>query len=385
MQHAKTLEEQPVIAICTEGHRRPWPEGRSETTDSLHVHPAHTGHELGVKATSQMSWHHVMFCVTSSVSVGPMEMGKVAQLTSGLGAKLELFRCIFDPQVTRPARFGIRGAQEDIHEFVDRRREQLDQSAERLRAWGLPVHTSVRWDYPIHEGIVRQVLRRKPDLLVAQSSRKGHAARLTLTQTDYKLIETCPCPVLFIKNGRPYSDAVIIAAVDPGRLHGKPDTLDGEILDTAGTIRDALGGELRLFHASAPWEYAVRMNRELRDLPEVAKEDVRAAYWNKLKEQVLALARRHNIPESLVQVTEGDAAELLPPIARSQAAQIVALGAVSRSRIERALIGHTAERVLDELECDVLIVKPPDFQTPVRRESTHHIARSAAHRGRYVL
>ncbi len=332
-----------------------------------------------------MSWRHIMFSVVSPGGVGAMEMRKVAQLASGLGAELELFHCIFDAHVTRPGRFGTRGAQEDIHEFVDRRREQLEHSAERLRAKGMPVRTSVRWDYPIHEGIVRQVLRRKPSLLVAQSSRKGRAARLVLTQTDYRLIETCPCPVLFIKNGRPYSDAVIVAAVDPEGSHGKPATLDDAILDTAGVIRDALGGRLRVFHAGAPWEYAVHMNRELRDLPAAVKEDVRGAYWNKLEERVLAVARRHHIPENSVQVIEGDAADLLPAIASSQSAQIVVLGAVSRSRIGRALIGHTAERVLDALECDVLIVKPPGFQTPVRRESTHHIARSAAHRARYVL
>jgi len=332
-----------------------------------------------------MSWRHVMFAVPSPGGVGPMEIGKVAQLTSGLRAELELFHCIFDPDVARAGRFGTRGAQEDIHEFVDRRREQLEHSAERLRAKGVPVHTSVRWDYPIHEGIVRQVQRLKPSLLVAQSSRKGRAARLMFTQTDYKLIETCPCPVLFIKNGRPYSDAVIIAAVDPGQSHGKPTTLDDGILDSAVMIRDALGGRLRVFHAGAPWEYAVHMNRELRDLPAVMQEDVRGGYWNKIKEKVVALARRHDIVEECVDVLEGDAAELLPRVASSQPAHIVVLGAVSRSRIGRALIGHTAERVLDAMECDVLIVKPPGFQTPVRRESTHHIARSAAHRARYVL
>jgi universal stress protein E len=314
-----------------------------------------------------------------------METAKVAQLAAGLGAEVELFQCIFDPDVTRAGRFGTGGAQEDIHEFVDRRREQLEHSAERLRARGVPVHTSVRWDYPIHEGIVRQVLRRKPSLLVAQSSRKGRAARLALTQTDYKLIETCPCPVLFIKNGRPYSDAVILAAVDPERAHGKPGTLDDGILDTAGMIRDALGGRLRVVHAGAPWEYAVHMNRKLRDLPEAVKENVHGAYWNKLEEKVLALARRHNLPEDTVQVIEGDAAELLPLVARRQSAHILALGAVSRSRVGRAVIGHTAERVLDELECDVLIVKPPDYQTQVRRQSMHHIPRSAAHRARYIL
>lgn len=329
-----------------------------------------------------MSWRHVMFSVTSPGGVGPREMSKVAQLTSGLDAELELFHCIFDPDVSRAGRFGACGVQEDIHEFVDRRREQLENSAERLRARGVPVHTSVRWDYPIHEGIVRQVLRRKPCLLVAQSSRKGRAARLVLTQTDYKLIETCPCPVLFIKSTRPYSETVIIAAVDPGRSHDKPAALDDRIIDAAGMIRDALGARLRVFHAGAPWEYAVRVQRELRDLPEVVKEDVHAAYWNGVREQVLALARRHDVGEECVEVLEGDAAQLLPGVARTQSAHIVALGAVSRSRIGRALIGHTSERVLDELECDVLVVKPPGFQTPVSRQSTHHVARSATHRAR---
>jgi universal stress protein E len=33
------------------------------------------------------------------------------------------------------------------------------------------------------------------------------------------------------------------------------------------------------------------------------------------------------------------------------------MGAVSRSGLERLLIGNAAQRVLDELKCDVLIVK----------------------------
>ena len=44
------------------------------------------------------------------------------------------------------------------------------------------------------------------------------------------------------------------------------------------------------------------------------------------------------------------------------------MGAVSRSGIKRALIGNTAERVLSELTCDVLVVKPTNFTTKVSRE-----------------
>ena len=46
-------------------------------------------------------------------------------------------------------------------------------------------------------------------------------------------------------------------------------------------------------------------------------------------------------------------------------ASVVVMGAVSRSALTRLFIGHTAERVIDALKCDVLIVKPRRFKTRV--------------------
>ena len=45
------------------------------------------------------------------------------------------------------------------------------------------------------------------------------------------------------------------------------------------------------------------------------------------------------------------------------------MGAVSRSGLKRVFIGNTAEKILDELPCDVLVVKPARFQNRVRRAS----------------
>jgi len=325
-----------------------------------------------------MNRRRIMFAVRSPGGVGSGELAKVAQLALGLDAEVELFHCLFDPDIARPERLSSQGLEEEIRELVDRRHRRLEQTAERLKAQGVSVRTSVRWDHPTYEGIVRQVLRLEPSLVIAQASRKGRAARLVLTRTDYKLIETCPCPVLFIKNDRPYTDAVIVAAVDPARSHGKPAVLDDAILAAADTIRTALKGRLRLFHAADPWDGA-RATRDLQSLPEEVLEDVHGAYSRGIQAPVIALARRHKVDESCVQVIEGDAAELLPGVVRNEPAQILALGAVSRSRLGRALIGHTAERLFDALECDVLVVKPPAFRTPVARASTHHIARSVAH------
>jgi len=42
-------------------------------------------------------------------------------------------------------------------------------------------------------------------------------------------------------------------------------------------------------------------------------------------------------------------------------ASLVVMGAVSRSRLQEIFLGSTAERVLDRITCDVLVVKPGDF------------------------
>jgi nucleotide-binding universal stress UspA family protein len=44
---------------------------------------------------------------------------------------------------------------------------------------------------------------------------------------------------------------------------------------------------------------------------------------------------------------------------------VLAMGSVSRSGIPGFLIGNTAERVLDALECSLLTIKPLEFESPV--------------------
>ena len=297
-----------------------------------------------------MSWSRLMLAIPSLGEIAPIEMSKISKLTASLGAQLEIFHCIYDAQVARPGRFGTHGAQEDIHEFIEQRRRQLEITAARMRGRGISVRSSVRWDYPTHEGIVRQVLRHKPDLLIAGMTGRDRSAWMKLTRTDFRLIETCPCPVLFMKTRRPYSDVVVAAAVDPELTHEKPSTLDPAILEAACHLRDALRARLLMFHARAESQMGDDMSPRL-----------------------VALAKRHDIPHQRVHVLQGHPAEALARFADREMADIVVMGAVARSRFRRALIGHTAERALDALDCDVLIVKPPGFQTPVDRQSTHHV------------
>jgi universal stress protein E len=316
-----------------------------------------------------MTWSHVMFALASPGDIPPIELDKIEKLTAGLNAELELFHCIYDADVARPGRFATHGAQKDIRAFVELRRQQLEIAAGPLRARGLRVRTSVRWDYPTYEGIVRQVLRHRPDLLIARTTSEAVGGRMPFTRVDFKLIENCPCPVLFIQTRYSYADVVMAAAVDPALGHGKPAALDLEILESASRIRDALSARLLLFHARPLHEHPAPPTATAPEEPD---------------SRLLSLADQYNVPRERVHISEGYAAEALPEFARQQMVDIVVLGAAARSPLRRAVIGHTAERVLDSLACDVLIVKAPGFRSAIGRQSTHHVPKISAISSRYI-
>ena len=71
------------------------------------------------------------------------------------------------------------------------------------------------------------------------------------------------------------------------------------------------------------------------------------------------------VPDSAVHLQQGVAAEALLALSRNLPADIVIMGAISRSGLKKIFIGNTAERVLDRLPCDLLIVKPAGFVVPV--------------------
>jgi len=331
-----------------------------------------------------MTWRQIMFATATPGVIEPSTLGKVARLASAFDADVEMFHCVYDSGIARPGHFGSRGVAQDIREIVEQSHRRLDVAAQRLRAQGVRVRTAVRWDYPFHEGIVRQVLRHKPNLLIAQSTRRGRVARMMLTQTDYRLIETCPCPLLLIKTTRAYTDGCVVAAVDPAHAHDKPATLDEVILDVASTVSQGLGAPLHTYHACAPWPDVMQDSPELQQLPQALQADVHAGYLQKSEAAIFSLARRSKVRKEHVHVEEGDASDSLPRFAESVSAEIVVMGAVSRSGLKRAFIGHTAERVLDALDCDVLIAKPPDFRSSVGRQSVHRLPKSAAPRARYI-
>lgn len=74
----------------------------------------------------------------------------------------------------------------------------------------------------------------------------------------------------------------------------------------------------------------------------------------------LALAAANGIDADHTHQLPGSTRDLLPTFVRTHGADVVVMGALARWGLRRMIIGSTAEKVLDHLPCDILIVRLPD-------------------------
>jgi len=75
------------------------------------------------------------------------------------------------------------------------------------------------------------------------------------------------------------------------------------------------------------------------------------------REKLDALAEANGIDAEHTHQLPGSPRELLPTFARSYKTDVVVLGALARWGLKRMVLGSTAEKVLDHLPCDILIVR----------------------------
>ena len=295
-------------------------------------------------------------------------VARAVEIATRTGASVTLFHSLYSPYVAGEQFYSPPDLQRDIESAVNARKGDLERLATPLRAAGGTTRERCRWDYPIHESIVREVMREGIDLLLIEGHRHGRMARLVLSNTDWQLMRLCPCPVLLVKSALSLSRPRVLVSIDPTHAHDKPAELDKSLLAAGTDYAEAFGGRLHAAHFySVVVSLAAGFMVEPLPLPpEIAEQherEVSLAFEAAVAKCGLGTKRRH--------LRVGLPVDELPALAEELDAQLVVMGAVSRSGVKRLFIGHTAERVIDAIRCDVLVLKPAGFKTPVPRRAAH--------------
>jgi universal stress protein E len=306
--------------------------------------------------------NHVLAVIDPTSDEQPA-LERAAQIAAKSGATLELFVCDYDQYLAGERFFDEKSLHQARNNMLDfhrkRLRELADSVASRHR---ITTRQDVAWDHPLHEGIVRKAISSGARLLVKDTHYHSVFKRSIFSNTDWNLIRNCPCELLLVKHRETAAHPQVIAAVDPLHEHDKPADLDDRILDAAVNYCASIGGTLHICHAFDPAPaLAVSADAVTMPLAVPARELIDTLKSTHTR-AVHKLVDERGLGRDNLHIHQGPAHEVLLDVADEVHADLVVMGAVSRSALQRLFLGSTAEKLLDRLPCDVLIVKPEGFE-----------------------
>lgn len=299
-------------------------------------------------------------------------MSRAAWIARQAGAELELLVCYYNEYLSGDRLFDSPSLEKARHEIIEGQERHLEELAGPIRDSGILVTTTAVWDHPLYAGVVRHAVATHADIVFKDTHHHSAVERAIFSNTDWNLIRTCPVPLWLVKPHELAETPVFLAAIDPMHEHDKPAALDDSILQISKLLGKTVGGEVRAFHsydpriamASATANAYIPVSLPLDEIEKQMHED----HHRRFSE----MTSFHEIGEGKSHLVTGLTHEELPLISKSLNADVVVMGAVARNRWKRLFIGATAERTLEHLPCDLLIVKPEWFRTPV--ESRVHEA-----------
>jgi nucleotide-binding universal stress UspA family protein len=253
---------------------------------------------------------------------------------------------------------------------IKERREQADALVDKMNQQGIKATAKVVSGTPFLE-IIRQVLREKHDLVIIAAEGKGGLAERLFGSTSMHLMRKCPCPVWVVKPTHRKKYKHILAAVDTTNdfPDAQRDSLNPLILQLASSMAQMDKGELHVVQVWSVYGEGYMSARgglsdkSINKLRTLARQQYSSQVDRLLADvDIEGVSVHKHLPRSI------DISRAITSLAKNKESDLLVMGTLCRSGVAGFLIGNTAEKVLNKVDCSVLTVKPEGFVTPVTLE-----------------
>lgn len=254
----------------------------------------------------------------------------------------------------------FKSQQQDLKDLIlTTHKTNLAKAMEQAKLDKDSVKTVTRWGKDFIETI-KLVQGGGYDLLISAPHEPGKAP----DSTSMHFLRKCPCPV-WINQGALWKGSVrILAAVNAADSSDSSHDLDRKILDCAIWLSGILRGHLHVVHCWKGYGESV-LNSPRFSQDEAAKyiEFEKTQNETRMAQLMEKIDLPHNAKSKVIYGYPGD---VIPQYAADKMIDIVVMGSVARTGIPGLLIGNTAEKIVGNLDCSVLAIKPDGFVSPVR-------------------
>ena len=259
----------------------------------------------------------------------------------------------------------------ELHDLVVKDYQQkMDVLVSAMVKKGIKAKAKVVSGTPFLE-IIRQVLRAKHDLVIIAAEGKGRLTERLFGSTSMHLMRKCPCPVWVVKSSKSKRYMRVLAAIDTTDVFPDPEqeSLNPLILQLASSMANIDESELHVVQA---WSVYAEGYMSVRGgISDDAINEMRRFARRQYSSQVdnlLADTRLGSITVYKHLPRSEDVSNAIVSLAKSKKVDLLVMGTVCRTGVAGLIIGNTAEKVLNKVDCSVLTVKPEGFVTPVTLE-----------------
>jgi len=224
----------------------------------------------------------------------------------------------------------------------------------------IDITSKVVWHNRPFEAIINQVIKHKFDLVIKGTHQHDKFKSVVFTPTDWHILRKCPCPVLLVKEHEWPQQGKVLAALNVGSDEEEHLSLNNTITTQANNIAQLINANVHLVNSypGTPVNIAI-------EIPEFDASEYNSAMQKHHKEAMAQHANNFDVPVVNTYVEEGLPESVIENVALRIDAELVILGTVGRTGISAALIGNAAEHVIDQLNCDVLALKPDGYVSPL--------------------
>ena len=231
-----------------------------------------------------------------------------------------------------------------------------------LKSEAYNVTSEQAWHESQHATIIKVQQAHNCGLVIKQHIPDPALKKLLLTPEDWKLLRYCPAPVLLAKCAADWDNGVVLTAVDVGNDDADHMELHKSIVDAGFEIASLIKGKLHVVSAyPAPMLAAVE-----------AAYPIETQYEAIYRKACEGFQKQYDIDGSRLHVEEGPADVIIPRVADELHAAVTVMGTVARTGFSGALIGNTAEVVIDKLKCDILVLKPEEMTRHLEKLASKH-------------
>jgi len=216
----------------------------------------------------------------------------------------------------------------------------LEQLMQPCKASGVPYTTEVAWNSKWIDSAIHAIDKSGCDLVIKSSFHHSKARRFFSPTSDYRLMHSCACPILFTHEAQEWTSNRIVACLDLVSGDLQHERLNNVIIRDARAFAEIVSMDLYIACA-----YVDEIDSE--HLP------IKTHGHEVTSEQ---LGKLYDIRPERVLLRRGSTVETLRAICDEIEPSIVMIGTLARTGITGKLIGNTAEKLIDIVDADLLTV-----------------------------